>query len=69
MNQVTHDGQRWSNADADQIILVEHDWGWSVLFAQEAASLRAVLDVDFVAGRGLAVSCFTGFIGIHHGNH
>ncbi len=46
MNKVTHDGQRWSNAKADQIILVEHDWGWSVLFDQEAKSIRAVLDHD-----------------------
>lgn len=46
MNQVIHDGQRWSNADADRIILVEQNCGWADLFAQEAKSIRAVLDHD-----------------------
>lgn len=43
---VTFDGGRWSNADADRIGLSEPDPRWPALFAAEAGSIRAALDAD-----------------------
>lgn len=43
MTRVTHDGQRYRNADEDRVELVDYDPGWPALFEAEAARLRAVL--------------------------
>lgn len=43
MTRVTHDGQRYSNAEEDRVELVDYDPGWPALFEVEAARLRAVL--------------------------
>ena len=40
---VTHDGTRWSNADADRVEIVEPDSSWPSRFEEEARALRAVL--------------------------
>lgn len=46
MTRITHDGRRWSNADADVIELVAYDPSWPQRFVGEAAALRAVLPAD-----------------------
>lgn len=46
MTGITHDGRRWSNADADVIEMVTYDPSWPQRFAGEAAALRAVLPAD-----------------------
>jgi GrpB-like predicted nucleotidyltransferase (UPF0157 family) len=40
---VTHDGARWSNADADRVEIVEPDSSWPSRFEEEAHAFRAVL--------------------------
>ena len=41
--QVTHDGQRWSNAESDRIELCPYNPSWPVRFAEEAAAIQSVL--------------------------
>ena len=43
MHGVTHDGQRWSNADQDRVDLVEYDAHWPTLFDAEANRIRSAL--------------------------
>ena len=45
--QVTHDGQRWSNAESDRIELRSYDSSWPVRFAEEAAAIRGILKDRF----------------------
>jgi len=45
--QVTHDGQRWSNAESDHIELCSYDPFWPVRFAEEAATIQGVLTGEF----------------------
>ena len=40
---MTHDGQRWSNAEEDRVELVAYDPGWPARFEAEADRLRAAL--------------------------
>ena len=43
MQSVTHDGQRWSNADQDRVDLVEYDPQWPTLFEVEASRICSAL--------------------------
>lgn len=43
MDSVTHDGQRWSNADEDRVALIEYDPRWPALFEAEAEQIRSAL--------------------------
>lgn len=43
MAGVTHDGQRWSNADQDRVELVAYDPGWPAQYETEARAIRAAL--------------------------
>lgn len=43
MTGVTHDGQRWSNADQDRVDLVDYDAAWPAMFQAEAARIRAAI--------------------------
>ncbi len=43
MAGVTHDGQRWSNADQDRVDLVDYDAGWPAMFQSEAARIRSAI--------------------------
>lgn len=47
MSRVTHDGQRWSNADADRVEIVPYDDRWPSLFDEEARRLRSQLGDAF----------------------
>jgi len=47
---VTHDGERWSNADDDAIEIVPNDASWPARFMAEAAAIRSAL------GNGLVYS-------------
>jgi GrpB-like predicted nucleotidyltransferase (UPF0157 family) len=40
---VTHDGQRWSNADQDRVELVAYDPSWPARYEAEARAIRAAL--------------------------
>jgi GrpB-like predicted nucleotidyltransferase (UPF0157 family) len=44
---LTHDGRRWSNAEADRVDLVPYDPSWPARFAAEAAAIRAALGDGF----------------------
>jgi GrpB-like predicted nucleotidyltransferase (UPF0157 family) len=48
--KVTHDGERWSNADDDAIEIVPHDASWPAQFTAEAAAIRSALGDDFIYG-------------------
>ena len=43
MSGVTHDGQRWSNADQDRVELVAYDPSWPAQYEAEAGAIRAAL--------------------------
>lgn len=43
MSGVTHDGQRWSNADQDRVELVAYDPSWPARYEAEARAIRAAL--------------------------
>ena len=43
MADVTHDGQRWSNADQDRVELVAYDPRWPARYEAEARAIRAAL--------------------------
>ena len=43
MAGVTHDGQRWSNADQDRVDLVDYDAAWPAMFQAEAARIRSAI--------------------------
>jgi len=43
MSGVTHDGQRWSNADQDRVELVAYDPSWPARYEAEAGAIRAAL--------------------------
>ena len=43
MSGVTHDGQRWSNADQDRVELVAYDPSWPARYEAEASAIRAAL--------------------------
>lgn len=43
MAGVTHDGQRWSNADQDRVELVAYDPSWPAQYEAEAGTIRAAL--------------------------
>jgi GrpB-like predicted nucleotidyltransferase (UPF0157 family) len=45
--KLTHDGERWSNADDDAIRIERSDPSWPVRFAAEAAAIRAALGDGF----------------------
>lgn len=47
MAQISHDGIRWSNADADRIVLSEYNPQWTSLFAEEAQAIQTVIGNDF----------------------
>ena len=40
---VTHDGQRWSNADQDRVDLMEYNVDWPAMFEAEANRIRSTL--------------------------
>jgi GrpB-like predicted nucleotidyltransferase (UPF0157 family) len=54
VTRITHDGRRWSNADADVIELVAYDPSWPQRFASEAGALRVALPADL----GVAIEHF-----------
>jgi len=43
MSGVTHDGNRWSNADQDRVDLVAYDPTWPAQYEVEARAIRAAL--------------------------
>jgi GrpB-like predicted nucleotidyltransferase (UPF0157 family) len=43
LTRVTHDGRRWSNAEEDQVDLVDYDPRWPSTFEAEAGRLRTIL--------------------------
>ena len=43
MQRVFHDGERWSNAEADRVEITDYDPRWPLLFDEEAARIRDVL--------------------------
>jgi len=43
VQRVTHDGERWSNADRDRVDLVEYDPHWPTVFEAEAERIRSAL--------------------------
>jgi GrpB-like predicted nucleotidyltransferase (UPF0157 family) len=49
VHNVTHDGQRWRNADQDRVSLVEYDANWPELFEEEADRIRSAIPgtIDF----------------------
>ncbi len=43
---VTHDGERWSNADEDRIEIVEYNPEWPALFQAERKRIHSVIPAD-----------------------